>query len=156
MSQRQALQNIVSSTQRFLSNFPLSCPRRSDSHGVVHNPPLSLSVPLTRFRVKVMEAGLLPQISDSVLSRATELATFYEQSYQQACQRLMTLPNDKTSTSMTLRRLIQTYTYLFENNALPRFLDEALKAQALYRDRMTPASSAVSRRRFNSVCRITS
>ncbi len=160
MSQRQALQHIVSSTQRFLSNFPLSC-SLSDSRPLTLPPcpPLSLSESLSKFRVKVKECGLLPQISQIVLSRATELAHFYERSYQQACQRLMAVPfphgaaSQNASPALIMRRLVDTYRHLFENNVLPRFLSDTLKAQSTNYGRQTSHSkrSGSSRHPFNHV-----
>ena len=156
MSQRQALQNIVSSTQRFLSTFPLPCarsnlheqkPRSSPS-------PLSLSESLDRFRNTLSESALLPQVSEVVISKATNLASFYERSYQQACQRILSLPNAATSQDSTIHQLAHTYRNLYENNVLPRFLADACRTQLTHKTR--PSSDAKLscpiRRRFNYVC----
>jgi len=159
MSQTQSLRHILSSTENFLSSLP---PLRSSqiSRGSCTPPlvsALSLSGSLSTFQCKMVQSGLIPQISQVALAKATELAAFYERSYQQACHRIINSTTQGTSGTLVLEQLRRTYEHMFEQDVLPRFLRDALNAQTLRCNQTLlnkPRSPCTTRPTFNHVSAI--
>jgi hypothetical protein len=97
-------------------------------------PLLRLANATSHFYSDMVQTGILPPVRRLAHSKATELASFYQQSYRRFCIDLMKFPRTRSDTSPThiIQSLRLTFEKMYEHGNLPQILREALKAQTTH------------------------
>ncbi|KAF8203827.1 hypothetical protein BJ912DRAFT_214420 [Pholiota molesta] len=152
MSRQDILRHLLQEVQKFKASLPPPPPRLPPTTPRPQIPTLALDLPLSRFRSQMRKSGLLPQVSNLTLLKAEELASFYQKTYQRMCLRLLDIPRHSLNmtSSEVLENLATTHKALFEEQDLPRLLNDALQAQSSHLQLSgTTFSQQSERRTFN-------
>jgi hypothetical protein len=148
---RELLQQISAVNPEILVSLPTPSPSNNDLRTpAVQIPPLRLAKLTARFCSELKQSALLPPAIETVFTKATELSAFYQRSYNNVCNRLLTSLSSQTDTSLSASFLSLRFSFetLYEQTDLPRFMHDALSTQAAHYRNDCPS---VKERKFNYV-----
>lgn len=144
-SRKETLVDIVASTQQHL-NFTESAGRilPKSSHHVLDFDiqPLSLTSPIENFKSQLIKANVAEPVARAAVAKAAEIASTYQATYTDSCQKLVSAPRLATQLSVQddIDNLRRTFEHIYEHKDLEEFLTKAVRAKAL-----TDAAKAGSR-----------
>lgn len=131
MTQRGILRRIIATTSQFILEIPALPSYHVQNIPLPPIPRLRLQRFIAHFHSEMRRTGFLPQICTIASAKATELAQYYQKSYESACQDTLKTPRKEEITKV-IESLRSTYEALYEKRDLPRFLDDASKLQDTY------------------------
>jgi hypothetical protein len=118
-------------------------------------PPLQLEKATSNFQAQLQRNAFLPAICQVLSSKATQLATVYQTSYEATCRNTLSVPRSEGSPPITevVANLRRTFELMYQNKDLPKFLANATNAQSSYQRNLCNSDSARKvRPSFNHVC----
>jgi len=150
MSRHDLLSQISSTAHSILSKLPSPTRRKTQPVAWSDAPHLQLSEPIAQLCADMARSGLPHQVRTLAHRKATELAALYQKNFEGLHRDMMAQQDNAAIASPMFDNLQRFYLDQFEKTVMPRFLGDALKAQAAHCPRST-VSSPKEKMPFNHV-----